>query len=238
MTKIKQSSADRICDLIIDDILSGRLVPGQRLIEADLTASLGVSRGPVREAFRRLDALGIIEGSAHRGVEIKKHTRTDAIFLLEAITPTACYIAKFAADVVKNTTSTKTYNQYKKELFPYTDDGSDPGNELLSRRRFYDVLIEIGGNTQVATILPTIRIQLLRLQTFSYNKKEELQIHHENYRKIAQSILDGKPSVAEKSMSDHMKHMVSTIKGLPDSAFKPVSEASPEKRLSTIQASV
>ena len=74
MSQIKQSSADRICDQIIEDILYGRLVPGQRLVEADLTTSFGVSRGPIREAFRRLDALGIVEGSTHRGVEIKNIT--------------------------------------------------------------------------------------------------------------------------------------------------------------------
>ena len=94
-------------------------------------------------------------------------------------------------------------------------------------------MIEIGGNTQVATILPTIRIQLLRLQTFSYNKKEELLIHHENYRKIAQSILDGKPSSAEKLMSAHMKHMVSSIKDLPDTAFKADSGFSLKNRPSS-----
>ena len=230
MTEIKQSSADRICDQIIDDILYGRLVPGQRLIEADLTSSLGVSRGPVREAFRRLDALGIVEGSTHRGVEIKKYNRTEALFLLEAITPTACYIARLAAEAVESATSAKSYDQYKNALDPYTDSVSNLDNELLSRKRFYDVLIEIGGNTQVATILPTIRIQLLRLQTFSYNKKEELLIHHENYRKIAQAVLDGKPSAAEKLMSVHMNHMVSGIKDLPDTAFKAGSGLSLKNR--------
>ena len=50
------SSTDRVVNHITEGVLAGRYVPGQRLVEADLTRTLRVSRGPVREAFRRLDA--------------------------------------------------------------------------------------------------------------------------------------------------------------------------------------
>jgi len=45
------SSPDQVVRALIDGVKSGRYVPGQRLIEADLTAELKVSRGPVREAL-------------------------------------------------------------------------------------------------------------------------------------------------------------------------------------------
>ena len=48
-------------------ILSGRLKPGNRLIEERLAEELGVSRNPVREAIRALASEGLIEVTARRG---------------------------------------------------------------------------------------------------------------------------------------------------------------------------
>ena len=55
-TKSRGRKDASVADYLSAAILNGRLVPGQRLVEAELTSDLGVSRGPVREAFRRLSA--------------------------------------------------------------------------------------------------------------------------------------------------------------------------------------
>ena len=47
-----------IAENIRQGLLEGHYVPGQRLIEADLTAELGVSRGPVREGLRSVGGSG------------------------------------------------------------------------------------------------------------------------------------------------------------------------------------
>ena len=54
-----------IVERLRDDILARRLPPGTRLVEIDLTARFAVSRGPVREALRRLAAEGLIEHVPH-----------------------------------------------------------------------------------------------------------------------------------------------------------------------------
>lgn len=48
-------------------ILDGRLHPGDRLLEADIAAQMGVSRAPVREAVRQLEQEGLVEFWPHRG---------------------------------------------------------------------------------------------------------------------------------------------------------------------------
>ena len=55
-----------VTDAILAAIGDGSLLPGQRLSDAKLAESLGVSRTPVREAFQRLREIGIIEASASR----------------------------------------------------------------------------------------------------------------------------------------------------------------------------
>src|SRR5271157_4397430 len=61
-----------IVERLREDILAGRLSPGSRLVECDLTARFAVSRGPVREALRRLAADGLIEHWPHRGAVVRR----------------------------------------------------------------------------------------------------------------------------------------------------------------------
>ena len=56
---------------IVQGLYKGGYVPGQRLVEADLTARWNVSRGTVREALNRLSAEGIVTLSRHRGATIR-----------------------------------------------------------------------------------------------------------------------------------------------------------------------
>ena len=52
-------------------ILQGELAPGAKLIEAELAAGLGVSRGPVREAFRMLEEAGLVRQEKNRGAFVR-----------------------------------------------------------------------------------------------------------------------------------------------------------------------
>src|SRR5450432_3541354 len=61
-----------IFERLRDDILARRLPPGARLVESDLTLRFTVSRGPVREALRRLAAEGLIEHVPHRGALVRR----------------------------------------------------------------------------------------------------------------------------------------------------------------------
>lgn len=67
-------STERSYVEIRDRILSGRLLPGARLVEVDLAAELNVSRTPVREALRRLSAEGLIEMLPNRGATVRSWT--------------------------------------------------------------------------------------------------------------------------------------------------------------------
>jgi DNA-binding GntR family transcriptional regulator len=57
---------------IDDAIAEGRLVPGQRLVEADLTAEFAASRSVVREALRLLAGEGVLELTPHRGCRVRR----------------------------------------------------------------------------------------------------------------------------------------------------------------------
>ena len=71
------SSPELIFREIVQGLYNGTYVPGQRLVEVDLTQRWGVSRGTVREALNRLAAEGIVVLNRHRGAAIRVLNRAE-----------------------------------------------------------------------------------------------------------------------------------------------------------------
>lgn len=65
-----QSLVDAVAERIEAAIISGALEPGSRLSEQALAASLGVSRGPLREAIRRLEGRKLLQRTPNIGVRV------------------------------------------------------------------------------------------------------------------------------------------------------------------------
>nr|WP_106783365.1 GntR family transcriptional regulator [Lysinibacillus timonensis] len=62
----------KIARIIRDAIIQGRFKPGERLIQDELAKSLGVSRMPIREAFKQLQAEGYVMLEPHKGAVVKE----------------------------------------------------------------------------------------------------------------------------------------------------------------------
>ena len=213
------SSSDKVVDYINSGILRGRFVPGQRLVELDLTRVLKLSRGPIREALRRLDALGIVSREPHRGACVKQLVRYEATDLLQAIEPVSGLIARLAAEKIAQRKLVDDMKPIEEMLQPYLDGIEDQSNVLIQRHHFYDTLMKIGGNSQLPFLLPTMRVQLLRMQVYSYLGAKDRSLHIEEYAAISRAVLDGNAKRAEKLMTQHIRRMRQAVANLPDETF-------------------
>lgn len=70
-------------DALVDAIRRGDYVPGTRLREEEVGARLSLSRTPVREAFRRLEAEGIVEHQPRIGAIVRRLTHAELVELYE-----------------------------------------------------------------------------------------------------------------------------------------------------------
>jgi DNA-binding GntR family transcriptional regulator len=215
------SSPMRVVETIHKGILSGRYVPGQKLIEADITTLLNISRGPVREAFKQLAAEGVVELTRHRGASIRAMTRRETRDLLEVMEVVTVLIARNAAKAVAQ----KADARLVRDAFKWLESFSDPSvagenlGFLEQRSHFYDVLIAIGGNTQVRSIMPMMRIHLLRLQVQPFFSREDWQDRVNEYAAITQAVLEGDETAAQRTMRQHFRRMEQRVSQLPDEAF-------------------
>ena len=88
---------DVACDLIRERIVSGQHPPGSRLVEEHLASELGVSRNPVREALRVLEAEGYVEMIPRRGAVVATLSSDEASEIFEVRTALEALAARLAA---------------------------------------------------------------------------------------------------------------------------------------------
>lgn len=94
--KRRGDSAERVFEQLVDDILAGVIPPGQKLSEASLSARFSVSRGPVREALRRIEERGLISSQANTSARVTAFTALDFLNMIqvrEALEGMACRLA-------------------------------------------------------------------------------------------------------------------------------------------------
>jgi DNA-binding GntR family transcriptional regulator len=213
------SSPDRVVESIVQGIRSGRYVPGQKLIEADLTHGLRMSRGPVREALKRLTAEGIVMLTRHRGAYIRALSRTEADETLVVLEVLTGLMARLAAETVNAGDHADRIREAYEWLSAYKN-GQATANEYIEKRRqFYDTLVEIGGNEQLKRMMPTMQIHLLRLQVQPYLTAQGRVEQLRSYSEITEAVLAGKPAPAELAMRRHIRRSRARYKALPDEAF-------------------
>jgi DNA-binding GntR family transcriptional regulator len=216
--RAQMTSPDRVVDSIIRAIRAGVYVPGQRLIEADLTRDYQVSRGPVREALKRLAAEGVLTLTRHRGAYVRTLSRKevhDSLMVLEVLVG---LMAKIAARRIAENDNTSKMKAAFQRLLAFKDDGGTAAF-LDERRSFYDTILEIGGNHELQRMLPLMQIHLLRMQFQAYITPRDRGKQFAEYQTITQTILSGDGVRSEKVASLHVRRTRLSLMRLPDEAF-------------------
>jgi DNA-binding GntR family transcriptional regulator len=220
----KMTSPDRVVDAIIRSIRSGVYVPGQRLIEADLTRDYHVSRGPVREALKRLAAEGVLTLTRHRGAYVRTMSRfevRDSLMVLEALVG---LMANLAARHIGDGDNADRMREAYRRLLAFKDDGGTAAF-LDERRSFYDTIIQIGGNLELKRMLPLMQIHLLRMQFQAYITPRDREKQFKEYATITETILKGDSLRAQKVAGLHIRRTRLSLMRLPDEAFPAIRAA-------------
>ncbi len=96
--KKHQTLREQIVSSLRDSIIKGELNPGQKLTEPELAEKLGISRTPIREAFRQLESEGFLTVIPRRGAVVSRITRKEIDDFYELKSLLEGYAARIAAE--------------------------------------------------------------------------------------------------------------------------------------------
>jgi DNA-binding GntR family transcriptional regulator len=97
-----QSLSEKVYDYLVEEIIEGRLQPGERLVEREIVSALNVSRTPLREALPQLEAHGFIRTIPRRGAIVAQLTLKDVDELFDVRESLEVLAARLAASRADN----------------------------------------------------------------------------------------------------------------------------------------
>lgn len=202
---------ERIVRTIYNGIEEGIYVPGQRLVEIDLTRDLQVSRPSLREAFQRMNAEGVVEISPNRGAVVRRFEVGD-IFQIQQIRHALEPLAAFgAAQGIDNGTNRGVFERVAK---PWLDRPpvDDVQMFLRENRRLHRTIVELSGNDQLVPIMERLNIMLFCAHFRTTFPREQRVASSAKHAAVAKAILSGNPQLASRLMTQHMEHTESQMR--------------------------
>lgn len=222
---VRGTTVGRIFHHLKEGILGGRYAPGQRLIEADLTQEFKVSRGPLREAFRRLSAEGLVESVPNRGAIVRRlsHKETQELFQIRGALESMA--ARLAAERIRNAEIRQRFEDAIALI--WSDESRNHGTIYLEENRiFHQAVADTSGNAQLAALCRQLQLPLIMFQLGSNMKPEMLRLSNQEHRAIASAILDGDGERAAILMQHHLDRARLFSDDMPQTIYRPPSESS------------
>ena len=211
------SASDRVAYDIVQGLYEGRFVPGQRLVESDLTALYGVSRGSVRDALKRLSSEGLVIIHPNKGAQIRQLSRKDMRDVMALFEQLTGLSARLCAERIDDPSVADAVRRHYDNLLASVG-RSDIGDFVRARSRFFRLLIDLSNNGELQRVMPSLHLHLIRVQTKGRALEQEIE-RPEDYRRIGEAILSGHPLWAEIAARRHVRRLANLIESLPHNEF-------------------
>jgi DNA-binding GntR family transcriptional regulator len=184
-------------------LLAGTLKPGERVREEWLTARLGISRPPLREAIQVLVQQGLLERLPRRGVRVVSLTEEDIqdIYSLRAV------LDRFALELgvpVKDAASLEPLRHATAEMRSSVAAG-DHARYVEANREFHLGLIGLGGNSRLTSTYAILmnQMQLLMSVNLSRESAENKELGVRRHEELLSAIESGDLSLALDALAAH-----------------------------------
>jgi DNA-binding GntR family transcriptional regulator len=141
-------------------IIDGRLAPGARLTERELTEMMGVSRTVVREALRQLETEGLIENIPNKGPVVRTLSLAEARDLYSVRAVLEGFAARLFADKATDAQIARLDEALVRVVAAY--DSGDAAAVLDSKNSYYGVLFEGAGSETLSSMLATLHARIWR----------------------------------------------------------------------------
>lgn len=198
-----------VFDQLRTAILTGKLKPGERLMEIDLAEKLGVSRTPIREAIRKLELEGLVVMEVRKGAYVADVSIKDTLDILEVRSVLEGLAASLAAkrmtdDEIKGLHDIlQSFNQAVKE--------NDMKHMIEYDTKFHNKIFESTRNKKLIQMVNSLQELVLRFRVTYFTEYKRATDMPTEHQLIYKSILNGDPIAAQKNGQYHIDMLKETL---------------------------
>jgi DNA-binding GntR family transcriptional regulator len=211
--KLKLDSYQPLRDVIFEAlrkaIVSGEIKPGERLMEVSLADQMGVSRTPVREAIRRLEAEGLVTMVPRRGTHVSELSVKDIMDVLEVRAALDKLATRLAAMRIQPQ-QIKSLETVHKQFVAHIEKENIEG-AVRKDIEFHDIIYAASGNSRLIGVAGGLREHIYRFRVI-YLKDMEIAEHVEQeHQRILEALRQRDEKTASELAEAHIKKQMDTI---------------------------
>jgi DNA-binding GntR family transcriptional regulator len=197
-------------------ILSGRLNPGERLVERELIAMMGVSRTVIREALRQLESEGLVAIIPNKGPVVRELTQEEArdLYAIRAV------LEGLAARLFSENADNPQVRELEEALLQVAEayKTEDPEKIIVTKNRFYEVLFVGAKSTTLSAMIGMLhgRIRRWRAIGLSHSQRSKRRQHESlhNLRDMVKAVWARDAVRAETTMRHEVEEAAKEINRL------------------------
>jgi DNA-binding GntR family transcriptional regulator len=203
-------SAPELVDLLRQAIVTGELVPKQRLVEADLATDYGASRGNIRVALSELSVEGLVERVQNRGARVRAVSVDEAVEITEVRAALEALCARKAAERISDAESEEL-----RKLAQQMEDAVARGDrESYSscNQRLHAKVIAVSAQQTAAATIQRLRGQAVRFQFQLARQPGRPNVSLPQHLAIIDAVCRHDPDGAAEAMRLHLESVAEAIR--------------------------
>jgi len=187
---------------ILEQIISYNFEPSEPIKENEICSLLGISRTPLREALRRLEAEGFVTKVPNRGTFVRAYTQED----IEDDCDIRILFELYALKNCVNEVSDEEIEQVKELLLAVNKDSSHE-EYYLSDDALHSMITKYCRNVKMLSILTSLKVQLEAMQKLSAQTPNRLMKSRKEHLEILEAIERRDLPVAESLLRMHLENV-------------------------------
>ncbi len=186
---------EKILETIRDAILKGSLKPGEKVAEPELAERFGISRTPIREAFRQLESEGYLTVIPRKGAVVASLSERDVEEFYAIKSVLEGYAARMAAEKMtdKEIDRLEGINERLEKL---AREG-DVKTFFRVHNDFHECFIRSAGNDKLLELISQLLLKFNRLRMASLSLPGRMEISVQEHRKIIEAFKNRQGAQAE-----------------------------------------
>jgi DNA-binding GntR family transcriptional regulator len=193
---------EKVANQLREAIKSGRLEPGDRLIETDIANAMKIGRNAVRESIRYLEKEGLITTTPFKGAHVTIPNVDEIDQMFEVMSGLEGMCARLAIEKMTDRDLKKIEALHADLEKHYAE--KDPEAYLKTNWALHEFIQELTKNKVLHEVVNTLRHKILLYRQRQLYQPNRFEASIQEHRKILATFRKRDPRLAEKAMKKHL----------------------------------
>lgn len=197
-----------IAEKITEQIMTGELHPGEKVVETSYAEEFGTSRAPIREALYLLTIEGLIERIPRKGAVVKGYSESEIRDLLEI----RMMLETLAINRISDSgVNISIINEMERLIPSMIKVENDPKSYAELNQKYHLFIIEMSKSEIIKNMYSRLGIPLLSLQRMSFLEEKNIQKSIEEHRLIVERLRKNKIHEAREILQKHNQDVIGRV---------------------------